>query len=166
MKLSRRSIPGGVVGTGGSLGGIVVGSAALLRPDLFAGVLLGAPVADCLRYYHFGFGIDAEMGDPRKEDDFRHLLAVSPYHLVKEGERYPPFLILSSQTDGRSGAAHARKLAAALEAAHPKNEVLLRVDWSGGHFGPLDSGERNARLADSLAFAWDVTHRAPGPAAR
>ena len=46
---------------------------------------------------------------------------------------------------------HAAKLVAALERASPENEVVLKVDWQGGHLG--GGGEPFERsMAEALAW--------------
>jgi prolyl oligopeptidase PreP (S9A serine peptidase family) len=42
-----------------------------------------------------------EFGHVEKEDEFKSLLAYSPYHNVKEGASYPPTLIMTTDTDDR-----------------------------------------------------------------
>jgi prolyl oligopeptidase len=157
--LRRQGITGdfGIVANGGSLGAVVVATAAIEERELFAGVVLNAPVADLARYHLFGSILDSEIGDPRNPAELESMLAVSPYYLIRPNTNYPPFFILSAAQDGRTGAAHARKLAAALKGANPKTNVAyLRTDAAGGHFGLLDASERARRQADTLAFAWSV----------
>jgi prolyl oligopeptidase len=134
---------------GASNGGLLVGTVATQRPDLFRVILCGAPVLDMIRYPLFGGGegwID-EYGDPKNEGDFAALIAYSPVHHVKDSVRYPSLLVLSAADDDRVDPMHARKFVAALQAASTGGPVLLRVEREAGHFG----GDTRASLADEWA---------------
>jgi prolyl oligopeptidase len=140
---------------GGSNGGLLVGAAAVQRPDLFRVVLCGVPLLDMIRYPRFGAGqywVD-EYGAPGKDADFHALFAYSPYHHVTAGVRYPSLLMLSSDSDDRVDPMHARKFVAAMQAASTGGPVLLRVERNAGHGG---NDERRAwveKTADAYAFA-------------
>jgi prolyl oligopeptidase len=107
------------------------------RPDLFGAVVCGVPVIDMLRYHKFTIGRYwvPEYGNAESNaEHFKFLYAYSPLHNVREGVAYPPTLILTADTDDRVVPTHARKFAAALQAAnigpHP---ILLRVETKAGH---------------------------------
>jgi prolyl oligopeptidase len=54
---------------------------------------------------------------------------------VTPGTKYPPLLLLSADSDDRVDPMHARKFAAAMQAASTGGPVLLRVEKNAGHGG-------------------------------
>jgi prolyl oligopeptidase len=144
---------GRIVIQGNSNGGLLVAAAAEQRPELFAGVIAGEPLTDMVRYPIFGRGGVPEFGDPEDADDFRALFAYSPYHHIRDGVAYPPFLVTASAKDERADAMHARKFVARLQAASTGKPVLLRVEWAGGHLGAAGANAEIEKRSDELAFA-------------
>jgi len=142
---------------GGSNGGLLVGAAITQRPDLFRVALCGVPLLDMVRYHMFGSGKTwvEEYGSAENAEDFKALIAYSPYHHVVKGTRYPSTLILSADSDDRVDPLHARKFAAMMQWAAVERPVLLRVEKHSGH-GGADMVKTNVeRLADEYAFALD-----------
>ena len=74
---------------------------------------------------------------PRTPQQFEFLRAYSPYQQVKKGTAYPAVLLTAGENDSRVHALHARKMAAALQAATAEvpaaKPVLLWVDREAGH---------------------------------
>jgi prolyl oligopeptidase len=147
---------------GGSNGGLLVGAAVTQRPDLFAAAVCSAPLLDMVRYQRFGLGRTwtEEYGDADVPSELAWLLAYSPYHAVRAGVRYPAVLFTVFDGDTRVDPLHARKTAAALQAATaaPPDErpVLLRRETDVGHGGRALS-RSVALTAEELAFAADRT---------
>jgi prolyl oligopeptidase len=138
--------PARLAGTGSSAGGLAIGGAITRRPDLFAVALPIVAVSDLLR---FGVGVRRPQVDRAQEfgtvtdpDDFRAMLAVSPYHNVRSGTRYPAVLAMTAINDDSVPPWHVAKLVARLQAATTSGKpVLLRVEWRAGHTGsnsPVD----------------------------
>ena len=140
---------------GASWGGLLVTAALTQRPDLFRAVIALVPQTDMIRFPLTGLGKTplAEFGDPANPDDFRALFAYSPYHHVTMGTRYPAVLVGAAESDERVDALHARKLAGALQAASTGAEVILRVDWGGGHMGSGLVTPEAEKRAEEYAFA-------------
>lgn len=141
---------------GASNGGLLVAATLTQRPDLFRAVLCGEPLIDMVRYPLFGNGGVPELGNPQDPGDFRALFAYSPYHHVVAGTRYPSVLITAAAADERADAMHARKFAAALQAATKGGPVLLRVDWDSGHMGSDSVAAAAEKTADEYAFALEA----------
>jgi prolyl oligopeptidase len=122
---------------GGSNGGLLVGAALVQRPDLWGAVNCDVPLLDMLRFHltEGGKYWKSEYGDPDDPDDFRFLLAYSPYHNAKDGVEYPPVLFETSLGDDRGvDPMHAMKMAAMLQAYNTSdNPILLRVKTNTGH---------------------------------
>ena len=105
---------------GRSNGGLLVGACMTQRPDLFGACLPGVGVMDMLRFHQFTAGrfwVD-EYGSADDPEQFRTLLAYSPYHNLRAGTEYPATLITTADTDDRVVPGHSFKFAAALQHAH------------------------------------------------
>ena len=104
---------------GGSNGGLLVGAVEVQRPELFGACIPMVGVMDMLRFQKFTAGQfwRDEYGHIEKEDEFKALLAYSPYHNIKEGTHYPPTLIMTADTDDRVVPMHSFKFAAAMQRA-------------------------------------------------
>jgi prolyl oligopeptidase len=139
---------------GGSAGGIPMGRSLEERPDLFAAVVDAVGVSDMLRMElgPVGPANIGEFGSVKTEDGFRALLAMSPYHHVENGKRYPAVLLDTGINDPRVPAWHAAKFAARLQAASTSGKpILLRVDYDAGHVG-ASMKQRQERQADIFSF--------------
>jgi prolyl oligopeptidase len=134
---------------GGSNGGLLVSAAVVQRPDLFAAGLALVPLADMLRYHLFRLGQFwiSEYGSPDVESELRVLHAYSPYHHVDK-RAYPSMLFWAAESDSRVDPMHARKMAAAMQAATTSGRpIVLRVETKAGH----GMGKPTAKVADQLA---------------
>jgi prolyl oligopeptidase len=144
--------------TGGSNGGLLMGAMMTQRPELFSAIVCQVPLLDMLRYQNFLMARYwvPEYGDPADADAFAWIKQYSPYHTIKSGVAYPAIFFTAGENDTRVHALHARKMAAAMQAAttsDPKEKpVLLWVDRDAGHGGgkPLDLRIRDA--VDSRIF--------------
>lgn len=162
--------------SGGSNGGLLMGALMIQRPDLFRAILCAVPLLDMLRYQNFlmarywvpeyGSIDDPTEGEgaaavDRGREAFAYLRKYSPYHNIKEGTKYPAVLFTAGENDTRVHALHARKMAAAMQAATASNPadqpILLWVDRDAGHGAgkPLDLRLRDA--TDSrMFFMWQL----------
>lgn len=135
---------------GGSNGGLLVAVAATQRPELFRVGLSLVPLTDMLRYHLFRLGAFwiPEYGSPDDPAHAAFLRAYSPYHNVKDGERYPAMLFTSAESDTRVDPLHARKMAARMADALSQRPVLLFVESHAGH----GQGKPTSKLADDLVM--------------
>ena len=127
---------------GGSNGGLLVGVTFIQRPELFRAVVCQVPLLDMLRYTKIAAGASwiGEYGDPDDPKMAEAISRYSPYQNVRRGAGYPEVFFLTSTMDDRVGPAHARKMAARLEAeGHP---VLYWENIEGGHGAAADIEER------------------------
>jgi prolyl oligopeptidase len=142
---------------GGSNGGLLVGAVTTRRPDLWRAVVCSAPLLDMLRYELFGLGAtwSDEFGRVEDPEEAGWLLGYSPYHHVAAGTAYPAVLFTVFDSDTRVDPLHARKMAAALQAATTvdpdERPVLLRAEADVGH-GARSVARSVALAADELAF--------------
>ncbi|HJR68428.1 MAG TPA: prolyl oligopeptidase family serine peptidase [Gammaproteobacteria bacterium] len=144
--------------SGRSNGGLLTGVTITQRPELAAAAIVGVPLLDMLRYQHFLMARYwvPEYGSAEDPAQFEFLRAYSPYQNVVPGTAYPAVLLTAAENDSRVHALHARKMAAALQAATTSDPavrpILLRVDRDVGHGPgkPLEDRIRDA--ADELLF--------------
>ena len=130
---------------GGSNGGLLVGAAVTLRPDLFGAVASLVPLLDMRRYHRLLAGASwvAEYGNPDDPDDWAFIREYSPYHNVDPDADYPRMLFTTSTRDDRVHPGHARKMVARLrEHDHP---VHYFENIEGGHAGAA-TAEHSAKL--------------------
>jgi prolyl oligopeptidase len=141
--------------TGRSNGGLLVGAALTQRPDLFRAVVCGYPLLDMVRYHRFlvaRYWV-SEYGSSDDPEQFKYLLAYSPYHNVKPGTHYPAVLFVTGDADTRVDPLHARKMTALLQWANASDRpILLRYDTKAGHVGALPVRQQIEDLTDELLF--------------
>jgi prolyl oligopeptidase len=144
--------------SGRSNGGLLTGVTITQRPELAAAAIVGVPLLDMLRYQHFLMARYwvPEYGSAEDPAQFGFLERYSPYQNVAPGTAYPAVLLTAAENDSRVHPLHARKMAAALQAATTSDPaakpILLRVDRDVGHGPgkPLEDRIRDA--ADELLF--------------
>ena len=140
---------------GGSAGGVFVGRAITERPDLFAAAVIAVGNVDSLRSETRanGAGNVPEYGTVTREDEFRALLAMSPYANVRPGTSYPAVLFEHGVNDSRVDVWMPLKLASRLAGASTSaRPVLLRLDFDAGHGAGSTREQTLERLADRSAF--------------
>lgn len=146
---------------GVSNGGLLAAVAGTQRPDLFSAVVGDVPLTDMLRFPRMGMGplwVD-EYGDPSDPAMAQVLRSYSPLHNVRDGRRYPPFLVTISTRDDRAGPGHGRKLVARLQEAGAT--AWLIEDEQGGH-SVSDALGNPGTMALRMAFLLDRLMPAPG----
>jgi prolyl oligopeptidase len=142
-------------GQGGSAGGITVGRALTLRPELFAAILDDVGASDTLRFEQTPNGPPntPEFGTVQIENEFHGLYAMSPYTHVRKGVPYPAVLLTTGVNDPRVAPWEAAKMTARLQAATSSDRpVLLRVDYDAGHGIGSTKSQANAETADQWSF--------------
>jgi prolyl oligopeptidase len=161
--------PAKLAGEGTSAGGITIGGAITQRPDLFAAALDRVGDSDSLRSELMASGPAniPEFGTAKDADGFRGLYAMDAYQHVKLGTPYPAVLLTTGVNDPRVAPWQAAKMTARLQASSSSGKpILLRVDYDAGHgFGSTKS-QRDAELADEIAFLfWQFGETGFQPAA-
>jgi len=140
---------------GGSAGGILVGRAMTERPDLFAAVIPAVGSLDLVRMETTANGVPniPEFGTRTKEAGFRGLLAMSTYHQIKDGTRYPAVLFTHGVNDPRVEVWNTTKTAARLMAATSGDKpVLVRLQYDAGHGVGNTKAQTFDEVADRFAF--------------
>jgi len=162
--------------TGGSNGGLLMGAMMVQRPDLFRAIFCAVPLLDMYRYQHFlmarywvpEYGAVDETSAGMDEDPsaigreaFGWLQQWSPYHNIRPGTSFPAVLFTAGENDNRTHPMHARKMAAAMQAATASapndRPILLWVDRNAGHGQgkPLDLRVRDA-TDTRIFFMWQL----------
>ena len=145
---------------GGSAGGILVGRAMTERPDLFAAVVPSVGALDMIRMETTPNGVPniPEFGTRTTEEGFRSLLAMSTYHQIKDGTKYPAVLLPHGVNDPRVEVWHTTKAGARLLAASTSGKpVLLRLNYDAGHGVGNTKSQIFDEVADVFAFAlWQM----------
>lgn len=137
---------------GYSNGGLLVGTVAMQRPDLFGAVICGAPLLDMMRYHKLLAGASwiGEYGDPDNATDASYILKYSPYQNIQADTKYPPMFIITSTKDDRVHPGHARKMAAKLMEAGAPITYYENID--GGHSTAADIDQRSMLEAYKYMF--------------
>lgn len=141
---------------GTSAGGISVGGAIVRNPELFAAAIDNVGDTDLLRFQQTQGGAAniPEFGDVTEAKGFHDLYTVSPYHHVKDGEKYPAVLGITGVNDPRVPSWQVAKMLARLTAANASDRpMLLRVDFDAGHGFGSTREQREQILADTFSFA-------------
>lgn len=151
--------PGRIVGHGGSAGGMLMGAAVNMAPDLFAGIIAEVPFVDVMNTM-----LDEtlpltppewpEWGNPiTDEAAYKTILAYSPYDNVR-AQAYPLILATAGLTDPRVTYWEPAKWVARLRhmttGAQP---VLLRTNLQAGHGGAAGRFDRLKEVALVYAVA-------------
>lgn len=137
---------------GGSNGGLLVGVAFTMRPDLFKAVVCWGPLLDMKRYTSLPPGASwiAEYGDPDDPDMWEYIKTYSPYQNLKKNVKYPKVLFTTSTHDDRVHPGHARKMAAKMQDMGYK--VYFYESTEGGHNNAVNN--KHVAYERTLDFAF------------
>jgi len=147
---------------GASAGGMLVGAAANMRPDLWGAVVGEVPFVDvlntiCDKDLPLTPPEWPEWGNPiRDKAAFDNIRSYSPYDNV-EAKDYPPLLATAGLTDPRVTYWEPAKWVAKLRALKTDaNALLLRTNMDAGHGGAAGRFDRLDEVAISYAFILKV----------
>ncbi|EHR73709.1 protease II [Burkholderiales bacterium JOSHI_001] len=145
---------------GRSAGGVLAGRSVTARPDLFGAAVIQVGLLDAVRGELEPNGPTniPEFGSRATEAGFRALLAMSTYHQVRDGTRYPALLFTHGVNDPRVAPWHSLKAAARFGAASTSGKpVLLALDGQAGHGVGSTKAQQLNLLADVYAFfGWQL----------
>ena len=153
---------GGIVINGRSAGGLLVGAAVNMAPDLFRAVVAEVPFVDALNT----ISDDTlpltppewtEWGNPiLDEDAYRTMLSYSPYDNVA-ARAYPHILATAGLTDPRVTYWEPAKWVAKLRALKTDDNMLLsRTYMAAGHAGASGRFDRLEEVAFTYAFVLEA----------
>lgn len=152
---------GNIAIQGGSAGGMLVGAAINMKPELFKAAIANSPSVDVLGKlldsnlmgtpYHY-----RELGNPEEREYFDYIASYSPYENVKDA-KYPNIYTNIGIYDPRVPYSGALKWAAKLrEHNKGKNVILVRSDLDAGHFGASDRFKALREIAEQYMFLFKV----------
>jgi oligopeptidase B len=149
--------PQTVFAQGGSAGGLVMGTIANLRPDLYAGIVAEVPFVDVittmsdpsiplttLEY--------EEWGNPAIKREYDYMLSYSPYDNVTQ-KSYPAMFVTAGLYDSQVSYAEPAKWVARLRASKADGrDLLLRTDMDSGHEGRSGRGGSIRQSAEIMGW--------------
>ncbi len=140
--------------SGGSNGGLLVGAAFTMRPDLFNAVLCAVPLLDMKRYNKLLAGASwmAEYGNPDIPEEWAYIKTYSPYHNLKSKLDYPKVFFTTSTRDDRVHPGHARKMAAKMESMG--KDYFYYENIEGGHGGASNNDQSAYLRALTYSYFW------------
>ncbi|MDQ3713497.1 MAG: S9 family peptidase [Acidobacteriota bacterium] len=143
---------------GGSAGGLLVGAAANMRPDLFKAVIAQVPFVDVMNTMldaslPLTTGEYIEWGNPNEKEAFDYMIKYSPYDNVK-AQKYPNMLIETSLNDSQVPFWEGAKFAAKIrEMKTGDNMILLKTNMGAGHGGSSGRYDKLKEVAFDYAYA-------------
>jgi oligopeptidase B len=149
--------PGRMVIEGGSAGGLLVGAATNLRPDLFKAVVAEVPFVDVVNTMldaslPLTTGEYEEWGDPQEPEYLAYMLSYSPYDNIQRRD-YPAVLVETSLNDSQVMYWEPAKYVAKLRANKTdRNPLLLKTNMGAGHGGASGRYEYLREIAFTYTF--------------
>ena len=140
---------------GGSNGGLLMGNMLTRRPELFKAVVCQVPLLDMKRYHTLLAGASwmGEYGNPDVPEEWSFIQGFSPYHMLKEGVKYPRTLFTTSTRDDRVHPGHARKMAARMK--EMGIDLVYYENIEGGHGGAADNKQAAFMSTLAYTFLWN-----------
>jgi oligopeptidase B len=142
---------------GGSAGGLLMGAAANLRPDLFRAVVSHVPFVDVLNTMldptlPLTVGEYEEWGNPQRAEDYFLMKSYCPYTRL-ERKDYPAMLVKTGLNDSQVMYWEPAKYAAKLRTLKTDgNALLLKTNMGAGHGGASGRYDYLREIAFDYAF--------------
>jgi oligopeptidase B len=163
---TKHTSAGQIVAHGGSAGGLLVGAAANLRPDLFAAIIAEVPFVDvvntiCDDTLPLTPPEWDEWGNPIEDAEaYKTIKSYSPYDNV-EAKAYPAMMVTAGVSDPRVTYWEPAKWVARLRALKTDDHlIILRTNMEAGHGGASGRFERLEEIARIYAFILMVCGKA------
>ena len=142
---------------GGSAGGLLMGTVANLRPDLFRIVISHVPFVDVLNTMldaslPLTVGEYEEWGNPQIAEDYFYMKSYCPYTNL-ERKAYPTMLVKTSLNDSQVMYWEPAKYVAKLRTLKTDaNALLLKINMGAGHGGASGRYDYLREIALDYAF--------------
>jgi oligopeptidase B len=142
---------------GGSAGGLLMGVATNMRPDLFKAVVNHVPFVDVINTMldeslPLTVGEFEEWGNPKIPEQYVYLKSYSPYDNIAAKD-YPSMLVKTSFDDSQVMYWEPAKYVAKLRATKTdRNPLLFKINMAGGHGGASGRYDRLRETAFDDAF--------------
>lgn len=155
------AVKGEITIQGGSAGGLLVGTVANMRPDLYKAVILDVPFVDVVNTMlddklPLTISEYEEWGNPNEKEYYEYIKSYSPYDNVKSQD-YPAMFFFTALNDSRVGYWEPAKMAAKLRALKTDDNVLLlKTDFFSGHGGSSGRFSYLQELSYKYALIFDL----------
>ncbi len=157
---------GGIVGYGGSAGGLLLGAVVNQAPELFLGMVIQVGFLDSLttnvdHSLPLSLGEMTEFGDAKGNfDHFKYIKSYSPYHNIKQMD-YPNLLLVTNLKDVRVLFDEPTKFTAKLrQYKTDKNLLLLKCELEdAGHGGKSGRDSAIEEIAFDYSFILKITNK-------
>lgn len=140
--------------SGGSAGGLLIGAALNLAPELFAAAHLDVPFVDALNTMlddSLPLTIQeySEWGNPNLPEYYSYIKSYSPYNNIRK-QPYPPVLVSAAWNDSRVGYWEGLKYVQKLR--ENSGQPVLYLLMAEGHVGTTNKFQSLREYCVSLAF--------------
>jgi len=157
---------GGIIGYGGSAGGLLMGAVVNKAPELFLGMVIQVGFLDSLttnldHSLPLTLGELTEFGDAkRNKDHFEYIKSYSPYHNIKK-MNYPNLLLVTNIKDVRVLFDEPLKFTAKLRQYKTDNNLLLlKCELKdAGHGGKSGRDSAIEEIAFDYSFILKITNK-------
>ncbi|MBN1986397.1 MAG: S9 family peptidase [Prolixibacteraceae bacterium] len=145
---------------GGSAGGLLVGAAVNLRPDLYKGVIADVPFVDVVttmldESIPLTTSEFDEWGNPKNEKYYYYMMSYSPYDNVKEKD-YPAMMVTTGLHDSQVQYWEPSKWVAKLRDLKTDDNLLIfHINMDYGHGGASGRFQWIEDTALEYAFIFD-----------
>jgi oligopeptidase B len=143
--------------SGGSAGGLLMGTVTTMRPDLFKAVIASVPFVDALNTMldpslMYTTEEYLEWGNPNEKEYYDYMKSYDPYTNTKR-QSYPDILVKVGLNDPRVNYWEGTKWVAKLRAMNASGStILLKVNMGAGHMGASGRYERIRENAFDYAY--------------
>ena len=150
--------------SGGSAGGLLVGTVINMDPELFNGIIAAVPFVDILTTMlddslPLTTGEYDEWGNPNKKPFYDYMKSYSPYDNVSK-QKYPNMLVTTGLHDSQVQYFEPAKWVAKLrELKIDKNILLMHIDMEAGHGGASGRFDSLKETARDYSFVIDLEGR-------
>ena len=153
----RYATAGHIYASGGSAGGLLMGTVINVAPENYGGVVANVPFVDIVTTM-----LDEsiplttleydEWGDPAESEFYRYMLSYSPYDNVR-AQAYPPLLVTTGLWDSQVQYYEPAKWVARLrDLKTDDHPMLLHTNLEAGHGGQSGRFERLREVAREYGF--------------
>lgn len=150
--------------SGGSAGGLLMGTVINMDPELFNGIIAAVPFVDIVTTMlddtiPLTTGEYDEWGNPNKKVYYDYMKSYSPYDNVSE-QKYPNMLVTTCLHDSQVQYFEPAKWVAKLrELKIDKNILLMHIDMKAGHGGASGRFDSLKETARDYSFVIDLEGR-------
>ncbi|MDP2067339.1 MAG: S9 family peptidase [Lutibacter sp.] len=150
--------------SGGSAGGLLVGTVINMNPELFNGIIAEVPFVDVVttmldESIPLTTGEYDEWGNPNKKVYYDYMKSYSPYDNVSE-QKYPNMLVTTGLHDSQVQYFEPAKWVAKLrELKIDENILVMHIDMEAGHGGASGRFDSLKETARDYSFVIDLEGR-------